>query len=206
MTRNRLRIIIWAAAVAAAASIGGYALRIDRQNRSILEYMEAGHMAEHCGDSRAAAANYKRALSLDAKYLPARIALADVHLSNGNEKRALETLRRGVVADANNADAYAAFAHALIECRHYPEAIRHLGRAVEIAPRDTSLRRLLAYCYRRHGDVAAANRQLTQIDKIAPDSPAASAARRALERSRKQLALQHRIKDQSGLRPARARP
>ena len=164
MTRNRLRIVTWAAAIALVAGGVGYALRLDHQNRSILKYMEAGHMAEHCGDLRAAAADYARALSVNGTYLPARIALADVHLANDDDRGALEILRRGVAADPKNAEAYTALARALVECHRYPDAIRYLKRAVEIAPRDPYIRRLLSYCYRQHGKIAEANRRVAEID------------------------------------------
>jgi clan AA aspartic protease (TIGR02281 family) len=64
---------------------------------------------------------------------------------------------------------------------HYRWALEKFIEAVDRAPRDAERRWYLAETYRMIGDTAAAAHVYRQILQIAPQSPQATAARRALE-------------------------
>jgi len=182
MSSGRFRILIWAVVAVGVVGLGGYGIRVHQRGRAVKRYMEAAEAAAHAGDLAGAEKAYKKALAADAKCLPARTGLADIHMSQGEREKALREHRQGVEVDPRNPDTYVALARGLMECRRYAEAATCLERGVKVAPRDPYMRVLLESCYRRAGQTAKARQVLAELEKLDPGSPAVRSARRAMRR------------------------
>ena len=186
MSPRRFRSIVWILVIAAVAGLGAYGYRLNRRSALEARYMDAAERAQHMGDFVGAEQSYKRALALDARFLPARVGLADVYELQGNVEKSLTEYRRAVALDPGNPEAHAALGRVLMSYQRYPEAIRCFERGVEIAPNEAHMRLMLTSCYRRNGQLEKAKRSLVEYGRLAPGSTATASAMRAIARETKQ--------------------
>jgi Flp pilus assembly protein TadD len=90
-----------------------------------------------------------------------------------------------VECDPHNPEAHAELARLCLEWRRHDEAISVLRRAVALSPRDAYLRLMLVHAYRRKGNLQQALKEITALEKLAPDSMAVRQGRAAIERQMK---------------------
>lgn len=179
MSPRRSRIIIWTVVSLGVAASGAYGVHTYRRAQALVAYMDGAHMAEHCGDLAAAAEQYRQALAVDPKYLPARAGLADVYFEQSEPEKAVREHRRGIAADTRNPEAHLGLARALIECHRYKEAAECLERGLQLVPSDIHMRMLLQHVYRWSGQRDKAARALAELNKLAPNLEAVKSADRA---------------------------
>jgi len=103
-----------------------------------------------------AEAEYARALSIDAKSGPARIALADLKRASGRPEEALALYREQLQTDANNKSARAGVVVSLLELGKKDEAEAELEKALADKDQSQNLPLLVgaAYWYLAHNDAA----------------------------------------------------
>jgi len=186
MSPRRFRSIAWLLVIAAVASLGAYGYRLSRRSALEAQYMDDAERAQHMGDFVGAEQSYQRALTLDPRFLPARVGLADVYELRGQVERSLAEYRKAVELDPRNPEAHAALGQTLISYQRYPEAIRCFERGLEMAPNEAHMRLMLTSCYRRNGQLEKAKRSLVEYGRLAPGSTATASAIRAIAREAKQ--------------------
>ncbi len=92
-----------------------------------------GFLAER-GDYAAAEAEYREALRLDTRFVPAWANLADLMRANGREANAESTLREGLAQSPADATLHHALGLSLVRQQRKDEALRELRRATELDP------------------------------------------------------------------------
>jgi predicted CXXCH cytochrome family protein len=92
-----------------------------------------GFRAER-GETTAAAAEYQAALTLDRRFVPAWVNLADLRRLQGREAEAEATLREGLKLMPDAAALHHALGLSLVRQQRRAEALRELGRATDLEP------------------------------------------------------------------------
>jgi predicted CXXCH cytochrome family protein len=82
-------------------------------------------------------AEYRTALRLDPKFVPAMVNLADLDRVRGLDQQGAEMLRKAVELEPGNADAHYALGLLLVRQHTYPAALAELRRTTELAPDNT---------------------------------------------------------------------
>ena len=122
------------------------ALQID-PNDATARY-KVGQVNERLGKPRDAAGQYQAAIDQDAKFLPARAALARLYLLGGLPDRAMELVEPGLTQDPKNAQLLTARGAAKSQLGNVPGAFEDAEAAVKFAPDDEYAIALLASLYR----------------------------------------------------------
>ena len=122
--------------------------------KNVLAHYNLGLIAWSRGDRQGAAASWKQALSINAKYLPAQARLAHLKLIKGDKKGAVEDLKRIIDKEAGGdpyqAEARNILAEIAISERRWEDARRH-ARNVLLGDADNMNAYLnLALTYFRH--------------------------------------------------------
>jgi len=110
------------------------ALRFNADRPEVQAELGGFHAAR--GQLEQAVAAYRRALALDATFVPAWVNLADLQRSQGQEREAEATLREAVKANPAAASARHALGLSLARQKRVPEALAALGEAAKLAPDD----------------------------------------------------------------------
>ncbi len=97
-------------------------------------HLNLGLVAASAGEPRVAEQAYRTALRLQPGFTPARVNLADLYRSEGRESDALAELRKGLVAEPENADLHHALGLAEVRAGRLDAALESLARALELAP------------------------------------------------------------------------
>jgi tetratricopeptide (TPR) repeat protein len=121
-----------AAAFAKAAEeyVASERFNADRpENRTNL----GGYFADR-GEYPKAEAEYRAALALDVRFVPAWVNLADLLRLQKEEDRAEQALRRGLEASPDDATLHHALGLSLVRQKKMPAALAELRRAAELAP------------------------------------------------------------------------
>ena len=92
-----------------------------------------GFLAER-GDAVAAEAEYRAALQLDQRFVPAWANLADLMRMLGREAEVEPTLREGLALSPDAAALHHALGLSLVRQQRKDEALRELRRATELDP------------------------------------------------------------------------
>jgi Flp pilus assembly protein TadD len=92
-----------------------------------------GFLAER-GEAVTAEAEYRAALALDARFVPAWANLADLMRLQGREPEAEATLREGLATAPDAAALHHALGLSLVRQQRKAEALRELRRATELDP------------------------------------------------------------------------
>lgn len=106
-------------------------------------HLNLGILATRLGQYGEAEADYKAALNLDPKFVPAMINLADVYKARDREKEGEELLRLGISLVPDNAQLHHALGLLLVRTDRDAEALSSFKRALELQPENAHL----AYVY-----------------------------------------------------------
>jgi spermidine synthase len=123
------------------------------------------------GQYEEALAHLERALTLDPRYPPARLARAKVFLVQGRAADAKKDLEAVLAQDPGNAEA--AFTLGSLHAAHgdTPQAAVQFQRAVAKAPQNVRYRAGLASLYLRRGEFARAAAEYQAALALAPEDP-----------------------------------
>lgn len=105
----------------------------------------------------------RRALELDPKQAEAKVALATVHLQNGEADAAVGYLRDALALAPNSIDALDSLGRIMAEIGRVEEGIALLARAVAIDPEYTASRLRIARLRGLLGDIDGMNEALGQV-------------------------------------------
>jgi tetratricopeptide (TPR) repeat protein len=122
------------------------ALQIDPNDPNARYHV--GQVNERLGNPRDAAGQYQAAIDQDAKFLPARAALARLYLLSGLPDRAMELVEPGLTQDPKNAPLLTVRGAAKSQLGNVPGAFEDAEAAVKLAPDDEYAIALLASLYR----------------------------------------------------------
>lgn len=100
-------------------------------------HLNLGLLAFEAGESRVAEQAYRTALSLDRRFTPARVNLADLYRALGRESEAVAELRAGLATDPERADLHFALGLAHVRAQQRDAAIESLARASALSPQDS---------------------------------------------------------------------
>jgi len=115
-----------------------------------------------------AAEQFKRAIEVNPRFIPAYFSLAQ-ELERGNAlPAAIEQLRKAVDLDHGSAEGHIRLGRVLLRARALTEAQRHLDRAIEMNPKSFDARNALGIGLMQHGDFKAAAGQFARAIELSP--------------------------------------
>jgi tetratricopeptide (TPR) repeat protein len=127
-----------------------------------------GTLRFQSGNFDAARAHYERALELDPNLGTARAGLGQIALLQG-ERDAAEQHFRVTLRAGEDAQALAGLGALLLERDDLDGALRHLGRAADLAPNDPNIQLTLGRAFLRRGTDSFAEKALENALRVKPD-------------------------------------
>jgi tetratricopeptide (TPR) repeat protein len=115
-----------------------------------------GKLHEREGDVQAAIGYYSTARNLRPDYLPVFVSLGNIYLQLNRLEESEINFRRALEITEASAAAQYGLGQAALSKRSYPEAVRYLEKALQLAPEANRLHYALAMAYRGLGDVEKA--------------------------------------------------
>jgi Tfp pilus assembly protein PilF len=104
-------------------------------------HLNLGLLAFEAGEPRVAEQAYRTALSLDRRFTPARVNLADLYRKLGRDSEAVAELTAGLAAEPVTASERADLHHALglaqVRSQRLDAAVQELARAAELSPQNS---------------------------------------------------------------------
>jgi len=97
-------------------------------------HLNLGGLDLELGQAAEAGAEYRTALQLSTRFVPAWVQLAEFERLTGRETAADSVLRAGLAVVPDAADLHHALGLSLIRQRKFPEAVEELGAAARLAP------------------------------------------------------------------------
>jgi len=98
--------------------------------------MNLGNLYATRGDAERAVAEYRKAIALDATFVPAYANLADVYRARGSERDVEAVLREGIARNPRAASLYYTLGLSLVRQQRKADALKALRDARDIAPDD----------------------------------------------------------------------
>ncbi len=129
------------------------------------------------GDLERAEREYRMALELDPRFLPARLNLVHLLDAEGRGGEAEDLLRAGLADDPDAGDLHYALGLLVAQARdasgatRLPEAARHLERAAQLLPEHPRAWYNLGLARQQLGDVAGARAALASARRLSPEDP-----------------------------------
>jgi tetratricopeptide (TPR) repeat protein len=120
------------------------------------------------GDHEAARRGFERALRLDPNLAGAHAGVGQIALMRGDQALAEQHFRTALRA-AEEPHALAGLGALLLERGEHDAALRHLGRAADLAPRDAMIQTLLGRAFVLRGTPAFAEQAFTNALRLQPD-------------------------------------
>jgi tetratricopeptide (TPR) repeat protein len=115
-----------------------------------------------------AAEQFKRAIEVNPRFIPAYFSLAQ-ELERGNAlPAAIEQLRKAVDLDRGSAEGHIRLGRALLRARELTEAQQHLDRAVELNPKSFDAWNALGIISMQQGDFKAAAGHFARAIELSP--------------------------------------
>ncbi len=149
---------------AAAEYVAAERFNADRpENRTNL----GGYFGER-GEFAAAEAEFRAALALDERFVPAWVNLADLLRTQGREPDAERVLRDGLKASPDDPSLHHALGLSLVRQQRLPEALPELARAAALAPDNARLAYVHAVALHSVGRTTEALRWLERALARAP--------------------------------------
>jgi tetratricopeptide (TPR) repeat protein len=138
-----------------------------------------GTLRFQAGDFDAARSHYEKALELDPNIGTAHSGLGQIALMHG-ERDAAEQHFRVALRAGEDAQALAGLGALLLERDDLEAALRHLGRAADLAPNDPTIQMTLGRAFARRGTETFAEKAFENALRVKPDLHAARQALAAL--------------------------
>jgi len=115
-----------------------------------------------------AEAEYRTALRLDSKFVPAMANLADLYRGRGNDKEGAELLRAAITIEPDNAAIKHSLGLLLVRQRNYTEALPLFREAAALAPDNARYAYVYAVALNSAGSTAEATALLERTHKQHP--------------------------------------
>jgi len=128
-------------------------------------------LAEAQGDIQQAEVEYRRAIELDSRFLPARFNLANFLNARGRNDAAEEVLQEVVELAPENGEAWYSLGLLQAERKRNDAAAASLARAVRLLPNRARVRYNYAQILRMTGEDEMAARVLAEARRLAPSDP-----------------------------------
>jgi len=145
-----------------------------------------GTIRFQAGDFDNARARYENALALDPNIGTAHSGLGQIHLMRGEREDAERHFRIALRA-GEDAQALAGLGALLLEREDLDAALRHLGRAADLAPEDATIQLTLGRAFARRGTDTFAEKAFANALRIKPDLHAARLALASLTHKAKRF-------------------
>ena len=130
--------------------------------------LSLGTLCFQAGEFDASRAHYERALEMDPNIGPAHAGLGQLAVMRG-ERDVAERHFRTALRVAEDAQALSGLGSLLLERDDLEAALRHLGRAADLAPNDPMIQLLLARAFAKRGTTSFAERALENALRLKPD-------------------------------------
>ena len=151
-------------AKAGAEYVAAERFNADRpENRTNL----GGYFGER-GDFAAAEAEFRAAIALDERFVPAWVNLSDLLRAQGREPAAEQALREGLRASPDDPSLHHALGLSLVRQKRLADALGELGRAAQLAPDNPRLAYVYAVALHSAGRMPEALRWLERALAQAP--------------------------------------
>jgi Flp pilus assembly protein TadD len=111
---------------------------------------------------------YRTALRLDPKFVPAMVNLADLHRQRGQDKEGAELLRAAIAIEPTNAAIKHSLGLLLVRQRNYADALPLLGEAASLDPDNSRYVYVYAVALNSSGATAEAKELLARTHKAHP--------------------------------------
>ncbi|HSS05702.1 MAG TPA: tetratricopeptide repeat protein [Rhodanobacteraceae bacterium] len=134
-----------------------------------------GTLRFQAGDFDGARSHYEKALALDPNIGTAHAGLGQVALMRGEREDAERHFRIALRA-GENAQALAGLGSLLLEREDLDAALRHLGRAADLAPNDPTIQLALGRAFAKRGTDTFAEKAFENALRVKPDLHAARQA------------------------------
>ncbi len=134
------------------------------ENRSA----HAGFLARR-GQTAEAEAEYRAALAIDPRFVPAWANLADLLRTQSRDPDAAEVLREGLAASPNDASLHHTLGLTWIRLGRREDATREFARAAQLAPGDARFAYVYAVALNSSGHAKEALRELDRALALTPD-------------------------------------
>ncbi|HKE49679.1 MAG TPA: tetratricopeptide repeat protein [Rhodanobacteraceae bacterium] len=141
--------------------------------------LSLGTLKFQTGDFDAARAHYEEALSLDPNIGTAHSGLGQIALMQGERDKAEQHFRIALRA-GEDAQALAGLGSLLLEREDLEAALRHLGRAADLAPNDPIIQMTLGRAFLKRGTDSFAEKAFENALRVKPDLQPAREALAAL--------------------------
>jgi len=125
----------------------------------------SAYLAQENGNMQAALPRFKKAIELDAEYLPARYRLAQVYLDLNRNDEAYELFYSLLNQPTFKAAAHNGLGQVYLMRQDYSTAVEHFTQALAIAPEATKIHYPLALALRGAGKTKLAKQHLQQHGK-----------------------------------------
>lgn len=110
------------------------------------------------GQYDSAEVHFKMVLAVKPDYSVAINYLGQTYMSGGKLTQAIEQFKKAIALDAGMADAYASLGNALYLAQQYTDAIAAINNELKLDDKRTGSYPILALCYQKTGNTAAATR------------------------------------------------
>jgi Flp pilus assembly protein TadD len=156
-------------------------------------HLNLGLLNTRQGQPADAESEYRTALRLDPKFVPAMVNLADLDRMRGLDRQGVELLRQALSIEPRSADATHALGLFMVRQHNYADALPLLKRAAELAPDNVRYGYVYAVALNSTGSPEQSRALLTQIHRQHPENRNVLAALIADERGAGdvQAALSH---------------
>jgi tetratricopeptide (TPR) repeat protein len=165
-----------------------------------------GLLAMERGNAEEAAAQFRQALEMDPRYVPAAVNLADLYRALGREAEADQVLRKALVGAPQEAALHHALGLSLARQKRTQEAVAELAKAAQLAPQSARYAYVHAVALHSAGKVPESIALLEKAQQRFPADRETLEALAAFERDRGNRAAALRWAQQrAALDPADAR-
>jgi Flp pilus assembly protein TadD len=126
-------------------------------------------LAQDRGDARTAEAEYRKALEIDPRFIPARLNLVHLLDAQGRSAEVEQVLHEGLESDPESGEMEYALGLALAQSGRLGEAVKHLEKAASLMPDHARAHYNLGVAQQQLGHAARARRAFEGARRVAPD-------------------------------------
>jgi tetratricopeptide (TPR) repeat protein len=145
-------------------------LAVDSSPSNAVYVYTLGLACEAMGAFDQAVAAYKKAASLDIKYIRPRINLGSIYIANGNYTDAVSYLNEALTSDPNNFEVNNNLGAVYAKQENWSSSIVHYERALNVKQNDPVVRLNLARAYTGAGDLQKAQGSYQAVLRLTPDN------------------------------------
>src|SRR5690625_2325315 len=143
----------------------------DSAEERVRNHHERGMALLEEGSTEKAALEFRNALAIDSKFLPARMEYARLLLGEGSVRAALENFQKVIELDPAHAEARLELAKIYMLAQHFDEALTHAEAAHQAAPNSAEALLARATAHYRLGHAEQAIDDANKVLVLQPGNP-----------------------------------